>query len=108
MRNNTPSIWQEELRTALRTWPMLVEYFQAEAPFSTDNNDLLKQWPYPFFIPLTLAKKIKKAGVDSPLWKQFVPDLAQENDLLRQAEGSPDPIGDHEYSQKGQMGNRPY
>ena len=48
---------------------------------------------YPIFIPKSFAKKIKKSGPDSPLWKQFIPNKVENNKSLFD---HIDPIGDHQ------------
>jgi lysine 2,3-aminomutase len=71
--------WKEEFKTSLRSSKELAEFL--EAP-------LVRQ-PFATFIPRSFAQKIKNAGINSPLWNQFVPK-DEENNLA----GFHDPIGD--------------
>ncbi len=72
--------WREELKTAVKTHRELECFLNQKVP----------EVNYPFFLPKRFLEKIKKAGRDSPLWKQFIPD-ERENSLW----GLKDPIGDH-------------
>ena len=56
---------------------------------------------YPLFIPRRMAEKIKKAGPDSPLARQFLP---HENELSLQ--GFFDPIGDQVHFKAPQLIHR--
>ncbi|MBT5093272.1 MAG: KamA family radical SAM protein [Halobacteriovoraceae bacterium] len=71
--------WQKELREAYKSIEELSAFL----------NYPIAVTPFPILIPRPLAQKIKLAGPDSALWKQFVPDLF-END----PQGMADPIGD--------------
>lgn len=71
--------WQDEFRNALKSTTELASFMGSKIP---------KQ-PYPVFIPIHFAKKIKEAGDNSPLWKQFVPSLEE-----KKLNGYHDPIGD--------------
>lgn len=53
----------------------------------------LTETNYPLFIPRNFAEKIKDAGVNSPLWRQFIP----HRDELDNG-GLADPIADHLHS----------
>lgn len=74
------SSWQQEYRTALRTQSEINSFFNLKDSF---------EQPYNILIPLNFAKKIRSSGIDSPMWKQFLPDI-QEKDQT----GLIDPIGD--------------
>lgn len=71
--------WQEEFRDAIKTSQELSSFLQTPIPAQ----------PYKVFIPRSFASKIKDAGFDSPLWRQFVPSI-DENKTT----GLHDPIGD--------------
>lgn len=85
------NLWQESIRTALRSTHDLNEFFGAEFP---ETN-------YPIFIPLDFANRIKQSGFNSALAKQFLPhtDENKKGGLI-------DPIGDHEYSPTKQVVHR--
>ena len=73
-------LWKKSLREALTTTKDLRDFFGQD----------FAQTPYPILIPIKLAEKIRQAGLDSPLARQFLPsDL--ENILTK---GLRDPIGD--------------
>lgn len=84
--------WTDEFRDSLKTTKDLNEFFE------TDFSEV----SYPVFIPKTFAEKIKGAGPDSPLWKQFLPQQ-EENDLKS---GRLDPIGDKIHAQNNQLIHR--
>ncbi|GAB4020746.1 MAG: lysine-2,3-aminomutase-like protein [Bdellovibrio sp.] len=88
---DTQTDWQQEFREAVRKVSELEAILETKIA-STD---------YPLFIPRQLAFEIKKAGKDSPLWKQFVPNQ-DENHIL----GMEDPIGDLAHLKKGQLIHR--
>ncbi len=71
--------WATEFREALRSTEELANFLEVELPTTR----------YPIFIPKKFAQKIKEAGNQSALWKQFVPSELEEveNGLI-------DPIGD--------------
>ncbi|OUR98527.1 hypothetical protein A9Q84_03700 [Halobacteriovorax marinus] len=75
--------WQEEYRSAIRSHKELENYF----------NHTFSKTPFPILIPLGLAQKIKRSGINSVLGKQFLP---VENENCHK--GFIDPIGDHDYS----------
>lgn len=75
--------WKDQMKTALRSTRELNDFFQHE----------FVETPYPIFLPITLAEKIRERGIDSPLGKQFLPH-AEENKTT----GLFDPIGDEEKS----------
>lgn len=89
--NSVEASWQEELKTALRSNEDLEHFF--ETPFAKTS--------YPIFIPLELAQRIKKLGLDSPLAKQFLPHGDENN-----KGGMLDPIGDHTHSPRKQLVHR--
>lgn len=76
---------------ALKSPKSLKDFFEYDFP----------ETPYPTFIPLGFAKKIKEAGPESSLWKQFLPsELENSNDGLE------DPIADEKYLVAGQLIHR--
>lgn len=85
------SSWQESIRTALRSNAELNAFFDTAFP----------ETEYPIFIPLPLAQRIKEAGIDSPLGKQFLPHADENN-----RGGLLDPIGDHTHSPTKQIVHR--
>lgn len=76
--SNNPS-WQEEFRGAIKTSRELAAFLETNIP---------KQ-PYKVFIPTSFAYRIKEAGMNSALWKQFIPSTEENNTA-----GFHDPIGD--------------
>lgn len=84
--------WQTEFKEALRSHSDLENFFQRD--FSKTQ--------YPIFIPKSFATKIKIHGIDSPLWKQFLPH--QDEDTNRT--GRYDPIGDIVHSKGNQIIHR--
>lgn len=84
--------WNEEFRDSLKSNKDLKDFFGVDFPEIT----------FPLFIPKTFAAKIKNAGPDSALWKQFLPN-EKENDL---SSGRLDPIGDKVYAQNNQLIHR--
>lgn len=72
--------WQTDLAHSLRSFKAVKDYFKLD--YDYDEN-------YASLIPLDFAQKIKQAGRESPLWKQFIP-TPEEN----HPEGFSDPIGD--------------
>jgi lysine 2,3-aminomutase len=60
---------------------------------------------YPLFVPLKLADRIRELGPSSALWRQFVPQ-ALEDDELYQSSGFVDPIGDQIHLQAPQIVHR--
>jgi lysine 2,3-aminomutase len=83
--------WQEDMRTALKSAEDLKIFFDCEIPAT----------PYSIFLPRTFAEKIKKGGPNSPLWKQFVPQIEENS-----PEGLLDPIGDKIYLKAPQIIHR--
>lgn len=77
--------WQQDFRNQLRSIEDINHYF---------NLKLQTDFSYSINIPLSFAKKIKRAGINSPLWKQFIPSNLEENQSL----GFLDPIGDKKKS----------
>lgn len=76
-------LWAQRMREALTSTRELETFLKTELP-ETD---------YPIFIPRNFALKIKEAGVDSPLWRQFIPQKEELNPI-----GMEDPIADHLHS----------
>lgn len=84
--------WQQEFKNSLRTSNDI------NAFFGTDLKDI----EYNSFIPKSFAQKIKEAGPQSSLWKQFIP-AQQENE---QIDGMYDPIGDTIHTKAKQLIHR--
>lgn len=83
--------WQHEFKEALKTKEDLELFFETTFP-------AIK---YPVFIPRVFASKILEAGPESALWKQFLPDINEENNL-----GRLDPIGDKVHAKGNQLIHR--
>lgn len=75
--------WIDSYRSAFRQINEINSYFNCTFP----------QTPYRLFLPRSLAARIKKFGVDSPLGKQFLPHLGELDSA-----GLSDPIGDQSNS----------
>ncbi|MCF8058793.1 MAG: KamA family radical SAM protein [Bacteriovoracaceae bacterium] len=75
--------WQQDFREALKSLSDLENYFEESFP----------QIPYSVFIPRPYAFKIKNAGIDSPLGRQFLPAVEEHR-----PEGLIDPISDELFS----------
>ncbi len=75
--------WTDQMRGAISSTQELEKFLQKE----------IAQTPYPLFIPKKFALRIKEAGEDSPLWRQFIPSTSESA-----PEGLDDPIADHLYS----------
>ena len=84
--------WTLEFKNALKSKKDLEEFFSA--PFPEVN--------YPIFLPRSFATHIIKAGPDSPLWKQFLPHIEENNTAL----GRLDPIGDKIHAKGNQLIHR--
>lgn len=78
--------WQSDYRNALKSFKEIKSFFGLNFDFHS---------PYTSFIPLDFAHKIKNSGVNSPLWKQFIPD---QDELA--SDGKIDPIGDIKHSKE--------
>ncbi len=83
--------WTHEFKEALKTAEDLKNFFEHDFP----------KINYPIFIPRVFAAKILEAGVNSPLWKQFLP--SSEEDSLA---GRLDPIGDKVHAKNNQLIHR--
>ncbi len=83
--------WTNEFRDSLKSTKDLNEFFGVEFP----------EVNYPLFIPKSFAEKIKGAGPDSPLWKQFLPHMDENANT-----GRIDPIGDKVHAQNNQLIHR--
>lgn len=83
--------WTEEFRDSIKTTKDLNDFFGVDFP----------EVSYPLFIPRTFAEKIKGAGPDSPLWKQFLPSVEENFES-----GRLDPIGDKVHAQNNQLIHR--
>lgn len=85
------SDWRDEFKNSIRSVTQLQKFLNVE----------VAQTPFPLFIPLSLAEKIKHSGPESSLWKQFVPSALENSD-----QGLIDPIGDLVHSKPGQIIHR--
>lgn len=83
--------WQDDYRNALKSSADLERFF--ETPIAKSH--------YPIFLPLALAEKIKRMGIDSPLGLQFIPRDCENDDI-----GSLDPIGDQVHQKTKQLIHR--
>lgn len=84
--------WQTEFKDALKSQAELNLFFETDFP----------KTPYPIFIPKSFAEKIKNHGINSPLWKQFLPHQDEETNRS----GRYDPIGDITHSKGNQLIHR--
>jgi len=89
--------WKTEFQTAFKTLPPLYEFL--EWPLPERLQEVI--YSYSLFIPKTLAIKIKKAGPDSVLARQFLPDRIELS-----KKGFNDPIGDRLHSKAPQLIHR--
>ena len=80
------SSWQNDYKCSIRNTKELSSFLETDIPKTS----------YSVFIPLKFAEKIKASGVNSPLWKQFVPVIQED-----EPEGFIDPIGDQLFGNKG-------
>lgn len=79
--------WQSQFKDSIKSTKELASFL--EAPLPSIN--------YKTFIPISFAKRIKSAGIDSALWKQFIPSSFEEVN----SEGLTDPIGDQIHGKGG-------
>lgn len=91
------SNWKTEFQRAFKNLIKLYEFLDWE--LSPDLEAVAKT--YSLFVPYNLALKIKKAGPDSALARQFLPHLDELN-----TKGFNDPIGDREHSKSAQIIHR--
>ncbi len=87
--------WQKEFAHSIKSVEEASIFFDYSFP---ETN-------YPLFIPLNFAEKIKSAGPNSPLWKQFLP-VEHEKSYISNQLGLYDPIGDKIHSKGGQVIHR--
>lgn len=73
--------WQDEFRSAIKSYSEIKDFFNLDAD--------LEKIPYSVFLPKKFAYKIKHSGKNSALWKQFIPQLFENDE-----QGFLDPIGD--------------
>lgn len=83
------------LRQAFKSSRELASYLETQLP----------ELDYPVLVPRSLAQKIKRAGPDSALWKQFVPDEKEAlnaglDDPIADALHSPTPMIVHRYKSR--------
>lgn len=88
--------WQDEVRTAFKQTSELEKFL---------DKPLAHLKHYRLFIPRSFAKRIKEAGMDSALAKQFLPSSVEENAFF-QKNGLYDPIGDKAHAKGGQLVHR--
>jgi lysine 2,3-aminomutase len=88
-------LWQDDFRFALKNISDVNKFY----------NLNLKESNYPIFIPKDLSIKIKEAGPQSILWKQFIPDVKMEMGQFQNF-GLEDPIGDHKHNNAPQLIHR--
>lgn len=91
--SNLETPWKEQMRGAFRSSRELASYLESHLPMSLN---------YPVFVPKALARKIKKFGEKSPLWRQFAPSNAEK----LSSDGLLDPIGDQVHAKQGQLIHR--
>lgn len=83
--------WKESLKNSLKTKRDFEIFF--ETNLSSIN--------YKMELPRKFAQKVKNAGKESALYKQFVPSSNETN-----SEGLSDPIGDEKHSKSGNVIHR--
>ena len=83
--------WMEELKRAVRT----------RGELSQELGRSIPPVNYPIFLPRPFLARIKKAGPESALWKQFVPDKRENS-----PRGKEDPIGDGLHNPVGNVIHR--
>lgn len=83
--------WSDDYRQAIKSHKELETFFECSFP----------ETPYPIFLPLSLANKIKKTGIHSPLGLQFLPSESENHNL-----GLADPIGDQIHQKTKQLIHR--
>jgi len=71
--------WKSAITSSLKTIQDAEKFFGCPLPAT----------PFKIFIPLPLAREIKRLGLDSPLGKQYLPSVEENN-----TNGMADPIGD--------------
>jgi lysine 2,3-aminomutase len=74
--------WQEDFKNAIKNHHDLEIFLDKKIP----------QTNFKSFLPIPFLEKIKHAGPNSPLWKQFIPSDYENN-----SNGLKDPIGDQKY-----------
>ena len=74
--------WQSQLRSAISSISELEQFLDCPLP----------TLDYPVKIPVKFATRIKNAGKNSALWKQFIPSSQEQSSV-----GLSDPIGDATY-----------
>lgn len=91
------SSWKTEFQRVFKTLPPLYDFLGWTLP--SELEKVVKT--YSLFVPYNLALKIKKAGPDSALARQFLPSLTELD-----KSGLEDPIGDRTYSKSAQIIHR--
>lgn len=89
------SSWKDSLKYALKNAKEFEDFFHTPMPNIS----------YPLFLPRPFAAKVKHFGVDSPMGRQFIPSLLEDNSEL-QTIGISDPIGDEANYKSGQIVHR--
>ena len=88
--------WQNDFSNSIRSLDEASLFF--DHPFDEAH--------YPIFIPKSFAKKIKALGPESVLWKQFLPNIIENEKSTNSAGGLYDPIGDKIHSKGNQIIHR--
>lgn len=89
--SSPPDTWQSAYRQAFRSSSELNEFLGIEQDFDDKT--------FPILVPRELARRIKSGGSESPLWKQFVPQMDELDEMNGLPdEGLYDPIGDSLHS----------
>lgn len=83
--------WTDDYRQAIKSHIELETFFECSFP----------KTQYPIFLPISVANKIKKNGLHSPLGLQFLPSEEENQDL-----GLADPIGDQTHQKTKQLIHR--
>ncbi len=74
--------WQEDFKSAIKNYQDLENFLDKKIPHTNFKS----------FLPIPFLEKIKIAGPNSPLWKQFIPCDSENT-----SNGLKDPIGDQKY-----------
>lgn len=93
--------WQEEIRGTLKSLEELKDFFSSSPSHFEQLNFDFDFKKYPLFLPRKFATKILAHPINSPLWKQFIPNPAE-----LKIDGEIDPIGDQLYNQAPQIIHR--
>lgn len=91
-------MWQDEMKSAIKSVKELRDYLDLKNHKKFNLNDF-DDAEFPIFIPQKYLNKIIQAGIESPLWKQFIPHM-DEIDSPAQIVGLFDPIGDQTHAKE--------